>query len=162
MEQMDNIKVNLTINSDRVVVILPINKDNKVLMQLRDFKIGIKAPGMWGFFGGGIEAGEDALFAAYRELFEELNIGSVVLMEISSEMKIHDLINVYSTAYSFLIQLKLEDIKLSEGVDMKFVSYQEICTGEIFSYKLNAKFPVVKTFYIKEIAKRSINYWKKN
>jgi 8-oxo-dGTP diphosphatase len=159
---MNNKKINLTINPNRVVVLLPINEDNKILMQLRDFKVDIKAPGMWGIFGGGIEVGEDALFAARRELLEELNISPVNLIEISSEIKIHDLINVYSTAYSFFINIKLEDITLSEGIDMKFVSYEEICTGEIFSDKLNAKYPVVKTFYIEEIAKRSLNYWNKN
>jgi len=41
-------------------------------MQLRDFKFYIVYPGMWGFFGGSIEDGEDPKEAAMRELFEEI------------------------------------------------------------------------------------------
>ena len=152
--------LNYDIENKQIVNFDDTNNENKILMQLRDFKPGIRAPGMWGFFGGGIEKNETSLFAAYRELYEELNIREVYLVEISPETEIYDLNNVKSTAFSFFIKLEIEEIKISEGVDMKFVNYKEICSGEIYSEKLKKKFPVVKTFYIKDMVKKSINYWK--
>ena len=46
--------------------------DGRYLMQLRDDKAGLRAPGHWGLFGGGVEPGESPRVAVIRELQEEL------------------------------------------------------------------------------------------
>ena len=55
-----------------MVSIILFDKDKRILLQHRteDDK---KYPGMWGFFGGGIEGNETPLEAVKRECFEELN-----------------------------------------------------------------------------------------
>ena len=50
------------------------DKDGKFLLQLRDNKKGIKSPGKWAIFGGGVEKGETPKEAATREIFEELEL----------------------------------------------------------------------------------------
>ena len=68
----------------KVAVILPY-VDNKVLLQLRDFKSDIIFPGNWGFFGGAVEDGESPQETARRELLEEIGFDSDVLCELDSE-----------------------------------------------------------------------------
>ncbi len=46
----------------------------RLLMQLRDDFPHVAAPGQWGFFGGGVEAGETLRIAAWRELAEETGL----------------------------------------------------------------------------------------
>ncbi len=40
-------------DAKEVVIILPY-QENRVLLQLRDFKPNIEYPGCWGFWGGGL------------------------------------------------------------------------------------------------------------
>lgn len=54
----------------RVLAILLV--DRRYLMQLRDDLPGIEHPGVWGLFGGGVEAGEAPAEAIAREVREEL------------------------------------------------------------------------------------------
>ena len=51
--------------------------DGRYLMQLRDDKAGLRAPGHWGLFGGGVELGESPRTAVIRELQEELGFSSM-------------------------------------------------------------------------------------
>ena len=46
--------------------------DGRYVLQLRDNKPNIDAPGVWGLFGGRIEPGEQASEAVVREVREEL------------------------------------------------------------------------------------------
>lgn len=46
----------------------------RYVMQLRDDKPGIAAPGLWGLFGGEVERGEEPSAAVLREVEEELSI----------------------------------------------------------------------------------------
>lgn len=58
---------------DAVAAILVL-EDGRYILQRRDDLPGIWYPDHWGFFGGGIESGEDALAALGRELEEELTL----------------------------------------------------------------------------------------
>lgn len=48
--------------------------DGKYVLQLRDDKPNIAAPGQWSLFGGLIQDGETARQSVIREIFEELSI----------------------------------------------------------------------------------------
>jgi 8-oxo-dGTP diphosphatase len=55
-----------------IAVGLIVADDGRVLLQHRDDKPGILEPGVWGLFGGHIDAGEDPAVAFLREMEEEL------------------------------------------------------------------------------------------
>ena len=48
--------------------------DGKYVLQLRDDKPNIIAPGQWSLFGGSIQEGETARQSVVREIFEELSV----------------------------------------------------------------------------------------
>lgn len=48
--------------------------DGNCILQLRDSKPTIAAPGQWSLFGGKIKAGETPLRTIQREIYEELSI----------------------------------------------------------------------------------------
>ena len=118
------------------VAIIFEGKNNTILLQLRDEKAPTY-PGMWGLFGGAIEAGEKAIQAAVREVREELGINLregdlVLLLEINSG---NDNFHVFKSKFPW----NLKDIKLDEGQDMKFFSREEIS-------QLNNLVPLLKQF----------------
>ena len=55
-----------------VAVGLIVDGDGRLLLQLRDDKLGIPAAGLWGLFGGHVEPGESPSEAFLREMNEEL------------------------------------------------------------------------------------------
>ncbi|MEO0834695.1 MAG: NUDIX domain-containing protein [Cyanobacteria bacterium J06642_3] len=55
------------------IAVAIIYQDGKYLMQLRDDVPHIIHPGVWGFFGGHLEPGEEPEAGLKRELIEEIN-----------------------------------------------------------------------------------------
>lgn len=60
--------------SFKVAIILLTDKYGRISIQLRDDFNGVNARGLWGLFGGEIEAGETARHAAAREIKEETGL----------------------------------------------------------------------------------------
>lgn len=60
--------------SFKAAIVLLTDNYGRVSIQLRDDFEGVKARGLWGYFGGEIEQGETARQAAVRELAEETGI----------------------------------------------------------------------------------------
>jgi 8-oxo-dGTP diphosphatase len=145
-----------------VVVVLPVNQNGEILMQLRDLNPRIRAPGLWGFFGGGIELGETPLNAAKRELEEELNLPQADLHELSREESIYDLGGIISTAFTLSVSVPARHIIISEGLDFKYVSVREVKKGLVYSGKMCAFFPIVKTYYIPKMIKKCVRFWNYN
>lgn len=58
----------------RYAGVILIATDGAVLLQQRDLKVNIQNPGLISFFGGAVEANEEPIQAAIRELREELNL----------------------------------------------------------------------------------------
>ena len=99
-------------------------KDKKILFQLRDNKPNIPHPNQWSIFGGGINKREDPKDAAVRELKEELN-----LKLNKSNLNLLARMNSFSkTNYIYWIKMKKEskDLKLKEGISMKYMSLKKI------------------------------------
>jgi len=100
----------------------------RYLLQLRDDKPSISAPGQWSLFGGRIDGGENPAQAIEREIFEELTIrpkGFVALwpMDYYDELEKRD-------ARAWLFSADVTDVwggqVLKEGQDAMSFSYQEL------------------------------------
>jgi len=124
-------------NSPLVEVTLAIlHQDGRFLMQLRDDIPTIVHPGIWGFFGGHIEPGEDATAGLIRELTEEIAYSpeQVALFCEQTEERVHDWVRRY---YFYAeLTVPMSDLVLSEGQDMALCSPSEIQAGEKYSKKL--------------------------
>ena len=73
--------------------IILLNRNNEVLLLLRDNKIDIPFPNMWDIPGGKVEEGESPEQAIRREMMEELSIkelGEIQLFNILTSDNITD------------------------------------------------------------------------
>lgn len=102
----------------------------RIGLQLRDALPGTPAPGQWGTFGGEIEPGETPLFAAIREIHEE----------IGTRLSPTDLTPFAISAspsgvrlYGFICTREIApaDITLGEGAGFAFLTREQIETMPI-------------------------------
>lgn len=131
--------------SDRIETLLIstamaiIQQDGKFLMQLRDDIPGIAYPGVWGFFGGHLELGEEPEAGLRRELIEEIGYKVEHLTKFRSikvsEGKVHHL-------FSCSLTVPLESLQLNEGWDLKLLTKAEIERGEAYSAQAGTKKPL--------------------
>jgi len=135
-----------------VVVVLPFIS-NKVLMQLRDFKQEIAYPGHWGFFGGSIDSKETPLEAALREIEEEINIKPLQLCFIGTDfIPNHN----FSYIFSFKFNGQLSSLELKEGLDIDFMTLDDVEKKRFYSKKLQEFFPIVPLPFIAKTIKRCL------
>lgn len=104
-------------------------QDGKCLMQLRDNKPGIVHPGIWGLFGGHLEAGENPREALKRELVEEIGYQVTSLSEFAT----YGDENVIRYVFSSPLTVELHQLTLNEGWDMGLVTPEEIRAGKCYS-----------------------------
>src|SRR3989344_3228805 len=135
------------------VVVILLCKDNKILLQLRDFNEGIIHPGKWGFFGGSIEKGESPEEAAKRELWEEISY-KPKRIHLLGCFKIPTEHNKCAYVYYCKLDLLLEELKLGEGLDFGLFSSSEIFRPELYSKKMNKYFPLVSTHFVLSTIKK--------
>ena len=113
------------------IAILP--RDGKFLMQLRDNIPTILYPGLWGLFGGHIEAGETPEIAVKREVLEEIGY------QITNPQKFGCYSDARVTRHVFYAPLTVEidRLVLSEGWDLGLITPDQITAG--FAYSPIAK-----------------------
>ena len=124
-----------------IVGILPY-VENKVLLQLRDYKNDILYPGHWGFFGGSIEDGENPKDAAWRELSEEIGYKAKTVHKLATER--HPTVDgVIMHSFFCSLEASLGDLALTEGFDFGLFTLEEIKSGRLYSGKIKKKEPVI-------------------
>jgi 8-oxo-dGTP pyrophosphatase MutT (NUDIX family) len=105
-------------------------EDGRYLMQLRDDKPGLRAPGHWGLFGGGIEPGENPREALVRELEEELDFTAVNALWFAETIVTVPQFNVEPTHkifFSVLIaEADIAGMRQHEGAGMALMTVEEI------------------------------------
>jgi mutator protein MutT len=101
--------------------IILINKENKVLLQLRDREHS--HAGCWALFGGHIDGPETPEEALVREIKEEINY-SLTNYKLIEESYVEDFGKVYW--FQGVIDAKLSDLNLNEGDDINYFTYDEV------------------------------------
>lgn len=100
-----------------------LEKDGKILLQLRDNKPNILYPNHWGTFGGGVEKGETPKQTAVREIEEEIG---VILSEADLEF-FYEFEDPNGIVYVFKAEFPQGGIiNLREGKEARFFSKEEI------------------------------------
>ena len=126
--------------------IILLNRNNEVLLLLRDNKIDIPFPNMWDIPGGKVEAGELPQQALRRERMEEMsinNLGEIKLFKILTSENITD--NIFWKK----LNLNLEEIDLKEGQRIEYFNLERIRKTKLaFNYN-----QVLESFY-SEIVKK--------
>ena len=107
-------------------------QEGQFLMQLRDDFPHIIYPGVWGFFGGHIEIGENADIGIRRELLEEIGCvpSQLELFYEEADSKVRRYF------YHGELTVPVSALQLNEGQDMALCSVEEIRAGEKYSARL--------------------------
>jgi 8-oxo-dGTP diphosphatase len=108
-------------------------REGQFLLQLRDDFPHIIYPGIWGFFGGHIEPGENADTGVRRELIEEIGYAPPQLALFCEQSDG----NVRRYFYHGELVVPVSELQLNEGQDMALCSVEEIRAGEKYSQKLD-------------------------
>lgn len=96
-----------------ISVILLYDTKKRFLLQHRSNDSN-RAPGRWGFFGGGIERGENSLDAVKRECFEELGYTLK-----NPKLLFKEIVNVDDIMYGYVEMFdETKKLDLNEGKDM--------------------------------------------
>ncbi|CAO5002949.1 NUDIX hydrolase [Microcystis aeruginosa] len=115
------------------VALAILEQDGRFLMQLRDDIPTILYPGVWGLFGGHLEAGESPEIGLKRELKEEINYEAPSLRYFRS----YNDDNLSRYLYHVPLTLPLEKLVQTEGQDLALLPPDAIRQGEYYSEKIN-------------------------
>jgi 8-oxo-dGTP pyrophosphatase MutT (NUDIX family) len=109
------------------LAILP--RDGKFLMQLRDQIPTILYPGLWGLFGGHIEAGETPEIAVQREVLEEIGYS----IESPKKFACYGDDRILRHVFYAPLTVDIDRLNLQEGWDLGLISSPQIKAGTAYS-----------------------------
>jgi 8-oxo-dGTP diphosphatase len=112
------------------VAICLLYREGKLLMQLRDNIPTILYPGLWGLFGGHMEAGETPEVAVVREIAEE------IAYDLPPDFRKFDIYadeRVYRHVFYAPLTVPLAELNLQEGWDLGLLTLAEIASGFAYS-----------------------------
>ena len=112
-----------------VSIIFLFDKNNRILMQLRDNNPNISCPNMWGPVGGHCKTGESPYDCCIRELEEEtgyketkINWFKNYLIQYNKEYNNEEhLVSIFWANYK-----NNQKIMCNEGQEMRFVNFSEL------------------------------------
>jgi 8-oxo-dGTP diphosphatase len=109
-------------NDAEGILVILVDREGRLLLQLREDKQGIALPGVWCVPGGALEAGESASEAARRELREETGQAVESLHFVGSARPVRRRAYVFSAGARFAEAA----IVVGEGQAFRFFSWEEI------------------------------------
>jgi 8-oxo-dGTP diphosphatase len=128
----------MTSSGITAVALAVLERQGRWLIQLRDDRDTIVAPGRWGLFGGHMEPGETPEQSLRRELLEEIgfNSGPVTPWFRSAAGG--------RVRHVFRVDLHIEpaQLQLHEGQDMALASLEELGSGRVWSPRLGQLRPL--------------------
>jgi 8-oxo-dGTP diphosphatase len=109
-------------NDTKGILVILVDREGRLLLQLREAKQGIALPGVWSVPGGALETGESPVEGARRELQEETGQAVESLHFVGSVRPAR------RTAYVFSGGARFAEgaIVVGEGQVFRFFSWQEI------------------------------------
>ena len=119
----------MTANVPVEVALAILTYEDKFLMQLRDNIPTILYPGVWGLFGGHMEAGETPEIAVEREVLEEIGY------QITNPQKFGCYNDDRAIRHIFYATLNVgvDQLVLAEGWDLGLISREQIVAGSAYS-----------------------------
>jgi 8-oxo-dGTP diphosphatase len=118
------------------IAILPY--EGKFLMQLRDNIPTILYPGLWGLFGGHIEAGETPEIAVEREIMEEIGFQITDPKKFGNYSDDRVIRHVFYTP----LTVGIDKLVLGEGWDFGLITPAQIEAGCAYSAIAGAERPL--------------------
>lgn len=109
-----------------IAQVLLFDRDNRLLIYLRDDKADIPFPNYWDFFGGHLEAGETPEQALVREVKEELGIELVTYEFFRSYQCLQG--DVYPNEkyiYRARIDSTIDELTLREGQRLASIEFDQ-------------------------------------
>ena len=109
---------------------LLVTDEDRYLMQLRDFKPGLRLAGHWALFGGAVEAGESLEQALRRELREELEFTAPAVAWFAQSVHLLPRGQARILKLDFFIvpitELHVAGMRLREGADKRLFAVEEL------------------------------------
>jgi 8-oxo-dGTP diphosphatase len=112
----------MTVRKRRGASILFINHEDRVLLFLRDNKVGIPFPNMWDVLGGNVENGESPLQCIVREMNEEIEYR----LDKPALFDVRDMDDRIEFTYWKREEFDLNKVILHEGQKLKWFSEVDI------------------------------------
>lgn len=107
------------------VAIIIKNRQEEILLLLRDDDPGISFPNYWTLVGGKVEEGETPEIAAHREMLEEIGVDTDVTFWKRYDRQ-HPFAIVDQHIFIGKIDTPRESLTLGEGQDVRFFNSNEI------------------------------------
>ena len=117
------------------VAIAILHRGDRVFLQLRDDNPEIVHPGVWGFFGGHIEANETPEIALIRELKEEIGFTPARVTYFRQQESERARRHIFSVPFT----AELGSLSLNEGQDWGWATPADILAGSAFSARLQER-----------------------
>jgi 8-oxo-dGTP diphosphatase len=122
----------MTSSGITAVALAVLERQGRWLIQLRDDRATIVAPGRWGLFGGHMEPGETPEQSLRRELIEEIGYSGGLLTPWFRSAAGGRVRHVFRVA----LDVEPEQLELREGQDMTLASLEELGSGRVWSPRL--------------------------
>jgi 8-oxo-dGTP pyrophosphatase MutT (NUDIX family) len=114
------------------VALAVLEREERWLIQLRDDRQSIVAPGQWGLFGGHLELGETPEQGLRRELQEEIGFEAGAVQPWFRSAAGGRVRHVYRVE----LAVPPEQLTLREGQDMVLATLEELASGRVWSPSL--------------------------
>lgn len=114
------------------VALAVLERQGRWLIQLRDDRSTIVAPGRWGLFGGHMEPGETPEQSIRRELIEEIGFRSGPVTPWFRSAAGGRVRHVFRVE----LHVEPEQLRLQEGQDMTLAGLEELGSGRVWSPRL--------------------------